>query len=82
MAGNTYRIQQRLKNEIAILERQQEELRPALDYLYQLFIKKMKEEELSARDAFQMFLKLSEQYTNSILLLTKVQEVIDFERIR
>lgn len=82
MAGSTYRVQQRLKESIELLEKQQQQLQPILEYLTELFIKKVGEEDISANDAFEMVTTLTEQFTNSTLLLTKVQEVIEFEKLR
>lgn len=82
MAGSTYRVQQRLKESIELLEKQQQQLQPIIEYLTELFIKKVGEEDISANDAFEMVTTLTEQFTNSTLLLTKVQEVIEFEKLR
>lgn len=82
MAGSTYRVQQRLKESIELLEKQQQQLQPIIEYLTELFIKKVGEEDISANDAFKMIVTLTEQFTNSTLLLTKVQEVIEFEKLR
>ena len=39
----------------------------------------LKEEDIAFKDAFDMMLQTQEQYTNSILLITKIKEIIDFK---
>ena len=39
---------------------------------------KISEDEVTAKEAYEMFLGIQEYYTNSVLLITKIQEVIDY----
>lgn len=41
-------------------------------------LKKINEDEISVKEAYEMFFALQEQYTNSILVITKIQEILDF----
>ena len=72
-------LSQKLSNALLYLYNQEEKLKPYLDYLQQIMLKEIKQENLSAKDAFDMFIKIQEQYTNNILLITKIKEVIDFK---
>ena len=35
--------------------------------------------DISVKDAFVMYTSILEQYTNSVMLITKIQEIIDYK---
>lgn len=58
-----------------------QKLKPMLDYLSDIMLKGMQSEQITVKDAFNMWLSLQEQYTNSILLQTKLKEIIDYNEV-
>lgn len=58
-----------------------QKLKPMLDYLTDIMLKGMQNEQITVKDAFNMWLSLQEQYTNSILLQTKLKEIIDYNEV-
>lgn len=58
------------------IEEQDKKLEPVIDYLCDLIIEK--KEELDANKAFEYFLALKQQKVNSLLLLSKMQEVLNY----
>lgn len=56
-----------------------QKLKPVLDYLTTVIQTGIKDESLSIKDAFQMWLAIQEQYTNSILLQTKLKEILEYK---
>ena len=69
----------KLEQALQYLYSQEEKLKPFLDYLTLFISKNIRQEDLSVKDAFEMFLKTQEHYTNSILLIAKIKEIIDFK---
>lgn len=73
---NTVKAIEHLTKGITFLAEQENELRPLITHLQNLILNKMTD-ELTLKEAFEMYTSLTEQYTNSILLLSKVKEVLD-----
>lgn len=69
----------KLDDALDYLYTQEQTLSPIIKHLEKIMNDKIKECELSAKDAFDMYFKIQEQYTNSILLITKIQEIINFK---
>ena len=78
---NTDILLQKINESLNYLYVTDEKLKPVLDYLTDLIRKGIKDEQLSVKDAFQMWLSIQEQHTNSILLQTKLQEILDYREI-
>ena len=72
-------ILNKLEQHIEFLHKQEVILQPLINKLTEIVSDKTKQQDLSAEQAFDMLCKLNEQYTNSIILLTKIQEIIDFK---
>lgn len=72
-------ISKKLDEALDYLYRQEQEIKPFLDILSKIMNKKIKEEEITIDKAFEMYHKIHEQYTNSILLITKIKEIIEFK---
>ena len=73
---NTIKAQNYLSDAVKFLGEQEKELRPLITHLQNLILNNMTD-ELTLKEAFGMYMKLTEQYTNSIILLAKVKEVLD-----
>lgn len=58
-----------------------EKLKPVLNYLTEFIRSNIKSESLTIKEAFEMWLAIQEQHTNSILLQTKLQEILDYREI-
>lgn len=71
----TSKVQEGMK----FLQEQEERIKPLIDYLQNVLQQKIKEQEISTRDAFDMFIRIQELYTNNILLLTKIKEILEFK---
>lgn len=76
---NTDIISTKLESSLAYLYEQEQKLKPLIDYLQNQLILGIKQENISIKDAFEMFFRIQEQYTNNILLITKIKEIIDFK---
>lgn len=78
---NTIQATRHLIRAVEFLSQQEKELKPLIIQLQNLILNKTIEElsssKLSLEDAFQMYITLTEQYTNSVLLLTKVEEIVN-----
>lgn len=72
-------ISKKLDEALEYLYKQEEEIKPFLSILNDILLKKIKEEDLTIDKAFEMYHKITEQYTNSILLITKIKEIIEFK---
>ena len=69
----------KLDDALDYLYNQEQTLSPIISYLEKIIKDKIKECDLSAKDALDIYFKIQEQYTNSILLITKIQEIINFK---
>lgn len=76
---NTDLIFKKLDESLMYLYEQEEKLKPVLDTFLQIVSNKAKQEELSFKDALTMLIQTQQQYTNTILLITKIREIIDFK---
>lgn len=71
-------LKQRLEEGIKFLEQQQTKLMPVIDVLTEMALDKIKRETLSFTEVMAIYNQLMEQQTNSIMLLTKIKEIIDY----
>lgn len=76
---NTDLISKKLEEALCYLYNNEQKLKPLIEYLQSIMIDNIKKENISVKDAFNMFVQLQEQYTNNILLITKIKEIIDFK---
>ena len=72
-------IVSKLEKHIEFLHEQEVKLQPLIQKLIEMIADNTKLQDLSAAEAFDMLCKLNEQYTNSIVLLTKIHEVINIK---
>lgn len=59
------------------IQEQDEKLNPVLEYLSNCMLEN--KELLSPKECFDYYLQLREQKVNSILLLSKLKEVLDYD---
>ena len=69
---------QNIEDGLNYIQKQQETTRPIIDYLIRYINKHLPEEQLSVKEALQYYQTLMEQETNSILVISKMQEVLSF----
>lgn len=72
----TNRTMEQLDKAINFLAEQEKELKPLITFLQNLLLNKMTE-DLTLEETVKIYVTLTEQYTNSVLLLTKVKEIMD-----
>ena len=70
----------KLEDGIAYIQKQDEKLQPVLDYLTENCIRNM--EELSPDKSFDYLIKFMNLKTESLLLLTKMKEIINYKDLR
>ena len=78
---NTDLLFQKIEDSLTYLYSLDEKLKPLLDYLTDRMVKGLQDEEISVKEAFEMWLSIQEQYTNSILLQTKLKEILDYREV-
>ena len=71
-------LNQKIEDSLNYLYANDERLKPVLDYLTEHIRENIKSESLTVKEAFEMWLAIQEQYTNSVLLQTKLKEILDF----
>lgn len=74
-------LKERLDEGIKFLEQQQTKLMPLIDMLTEMALDKIKKETLSFTEVMAIYSQLMEQQTNSIMLLTKIKEIIEYTEI-
>lgn len=76
MKNNTLLIQ-KIDEGIKYIQEQSKKLDPVLSYFSnRIFLEK---DNLSTKEVFEYYLKLQELKVNSLLLLTKMKEIQDYE---
>jgi hypothetical protein len=73
---NTDLLIQRINEGLSYIENQNKQLEPVLEYLTQQMIER--KEELSAKEIFEYHVKLQELKVNSLLVLTKMKEILHY----
>ena len=76
---NSELISKKLDEALTYLNEQETKLKPFLDILQEKLIEGIPKSELSVEQAFNMYLAIQKQYTDSILLMTKIKEIMDFK---
>lgn len=69
-------ILQKIDNGIKYIQDLNEKLDPVISFLEKQMIEK--KEELDAKDIFEYYLRLQELKVNSLLIETKMREVLDY----
>ena len=73
---NVKLLNQKLDEAIEFLQKQDAKLKPALEYYADLILNKV---ELEPEKALEYYCRLQEQYTNSIVLLCKIKEIVNYK---
>lgn len=68
----------KLEEALSYLYKQEEKLKPVMDLFVEIIKNNIKKEDISVKDAIDMLNSTQEQYTNTILLITKIKEIIEF----
>ena len=68
-------LRQNIAEGLQYIERQQQIIRPIIDKLSNILVDNMSNCDLTYRECLDMYLKLMEQETNSILVISKLQEI-------
>lgn len=76
---NTDVIAVKLEEALTFLYEQDAKLKPMLECITSIMVNKIKQEDIPVKDAFEMFTSIQELYTNNILTITKIKEIIDFK---
>lgn len=72
------KIDKLLAEGIEFVQKQDEKLQPVIEYLTQCCINQM--DDLSADKKFEYLLQLTNLKVESILLLTKMQEILEYDK--
>jgi hypothetical protein len=68
----------RLDKALDYLSQQEDRLKPFITELENILLDSVKRENISVDRAFEMFLEMQKQYTDSILLMTKIKEIMRY----
>lgn len=68
----------KLDEALKYLTNQEEKLKPFIEILENMLLEKITKEEVSLEQAFEMFLQMQKQYTDSIILITKIKEIMRY----
>lgn len=71
-------INNKLDEALAYLVEQETKLKPCLEKLGDLLLEKIHKDEVTVHEVFDMYTQIQQQYTDSILLITKIKEVLDY----
>ena len=74
---NTDLLIVRINEGIEYIEQQNKKLDPVISYLQEQMIER--KEELSTKDIFEYHLKLQQLKVDSLLLLTKMKEILEYK---
>ena len=77
---NNRHLISKLEEGITYIQKQDEKLQPVLDYLTENCIRNM--EELPPDKSFEYLIKFMDLKTESLLLLTKMKEIINYKDMR
>ena len=72
-------LNEKLDNALDYLYQQEQRLKPFLEKLEKILNTNMKEELITPQEAFEMYCSIQKQYTDSILLISKIQEIINYK---
>ena len=75
-------LKQNIEDGLMFIEKQQNEIRPLITYLTKIMKENIDDGSLTAKEAFQMYVKLMELDTNSILVISKMKEILNYANCR
>ena len=75
-------LKQNIEDGLMFIEKQQNEIRPLITYLTKIMKENIDDGSLTAKEAFQMYVKLMELDTNSILVISKMKEILNYVNCR
>lgn len=75
-------LKQNIEDGLMFIEKQQNEIRPLITYLTKIMKENIEDGSLTAKEAFQMYVKLMELDTNSILVISKMKEILNYANCR
>lgn len=75
-------LKQNIEDGLMFIEKQQNEIRPLITYLTKIMKENIDDGSLTAKEAFQMYVKLMELDTNSILVICKMKEILNYANCR
>lgn len=73
-------LKENIEEGLSYIQKQQEEIRPLINALNKVLIEKLPEADLTFKEALAFYQTLMEQETNSILVITKMQEVLNYTK--
>lgn len=75
-------LKQQIESGLEYIKDQQEKTKPILDLLVAKLIAELQSGEgtISLKECFDMYCRLMEQQTNSILVITKMQEILNYTK--
>ena len=77
---NIDKLVENIEDGLEYIKKQQEKIRPLIDALSTHLIDKLDEADLSYRELLSFYINLMEQETNSILVISKMQEVLTYAK--
>ena len=77
---NIDKLVENIEDGLEYIKKQQEKTRPLIDALSTHLIDKLDEADLSYRELLSFYINLMEQETNSILVISKMQEVLTYAK--
>lgn len=73
-------LKESIEDGLSYIKEQQEKNRPIIDALTKVLINKLPEADLTFKEALSFYHMLMEQETNSILVITKMQEILNYTK--
>ena len=71
-------LKQNIEEGLDYIKAQQQVMQPVINHLSKYLADNIHESGLSYKECFDVYLKLMEQETNSILVISKMQEVLTY----
>ena len=71
-------LKQNIEDGLNFIEKQQKEVRPIITYLTKIMKDNIEDGSLTAKEAFNMYIKLMELDTNSVLIISKMKEILTY----
>lgn len=71
-------LKQNIEDGLNFIEKQQNEVRPIITYLTKIMKENIDDGSLTAKEAFNMYIKLMELDTNSVLIISKMKEILTY----
>jgi len=71
-------LKQNIEDGLNFIQKQQNEIRPIITYLTKIMKENIDDNSLTAKEAFDMYIKLMELDTNSVLIISKMKEILTY----